>query len=322
MFDLLAGLLAFFYDHVIHDYAAAITLLTLTVYLVLTPLTWRGTRSMLAMQRLQPEIKKLQAKHKNDRQALNEAMMAFYKEHKVNPLSGCLPQILQFPVLIVMFRVLHGLTHYSVSKTGAVSGPQYIKHSSDLYHALVAAKGHMVSLGVDLSKAAARTHGSDAIPLYILIALVGITGYWQSRQMTARNPQAAQANQQMQMMTKLFPLISVVISFNLPGGVVLYFLVSTLFRIAQQSLMYRLDPSLTAAVKSEVKEIDATAKLVEKRHRQEAPKSSATAPKPQSGRVVAKGPTGGGGSNGASGNGKAPNRQAGRRSRRRRSRGR
>src|SRR5437588_11483763 len=115
MFNILAGLLAFFYDNVVRDYAAAITLLTATVMLVLTPLTWRGTRSMLAMQRLQPEIKKLQAKHKNDRQALNEAMMAFYKEHKVNPLSGCLPQILQFPVLIVMFRVLHGLSSIKTS---------------------------------------------------------------------------------------------------------------------------------------------------------------------------------------------------------------
>src|SRR5213595_2557503 len=129
MFDLLAGLLAFFYDNVVHNFAVAITLLTLTVYLVLTPLTWRGTRSMLAMQRLQPEIKKLQAKHKNDRQALNEAMMAFYKEHKVNPLSGCLPQILQFPVLIVMFRVLHGLS--SIKTSGPSKGfPGYLQHST------------------------------------------------------------------------------------------------------------------------------------------------------------------------------------------------
>src|ERR671919_370923 len=106
MFDILAGLLAFFYDHVVRDYAAAITFLTITVMLVLSPLTWKGTRSMLAMQRLQPEIKRLQAKHKNDRQALNEAMMTFYKEHKVNPLSGCLPMFVQFPVLTVTFNVI------------------------------------------------------------------------------------------------------------------------------------------------------------------------------------------------------------------------
>ncbi|MBA3653783.1 MAG: YidC/Oxa1 family membrane protein insertase [Actinobacteria bacterium] len=259
MFNILAGLLAFFYDNVVQDYAASIALLTITVMLVLSPLTWKGTRSMLAMQRLQPEIKRLQAKHKDDRQALNEAMMAFYKDHKVNPLSGCLPQLVQFPVLIVMFRVIRGLTH--------TAGPQYVDKGTQLFQALKDAGGHMVSLGVDFSQRAGATKGSDAIPLYILIAMVVATSFWQSRQMMARNPAAAQANPQMQMMQKFFPLLSGLISFNLPGGVVLYFLVSNLFRIAQQTLMYRLDPSLTAEVKKEVKEIDAKADEIERKHR-------------------------------------------------------
>jgi YidC/Oxa1 family membrane protein insertase len=218
---------------------------------------------MLAMQRLQPEIKRLQAKHKNDRQALNEAMMAFYKEHKINPLSGCLPQVIQFPVLIVMFRVLSGLTH--TTKDGVLD-PKYIKHSSELYQDLAKSAGKMVAFGVDFAQSAARTHGSDAIPLYLLIALVGAAGYWQSHQMTARNPQSSQ-NPQMQMMQRIFPLISVFISFTLPAGVVLYFLVSTLFRIAQQALMYRLDPALQpAALKQDFKEIDAKATEIERQH--------------------------------------------------------
>src|SRR2546429_10020254 len=109
LYNAFGAVLAFFYA-IIPNEGVAIILLTITVMLVLFPLTAKSARSMLAMQRLQPEIKKLQAKHKNDRQALNEAMMAFYKEHSVNPLSGCLPQLVQFPVLIVMFRVLRGLT--------------------------------------------------------------------------------------------------------------------------------------------------------------------------------------------------------------------
>src|SRR6476469_2942486 len=83
----LASLLAFFYG-LIPSYGIAIVLLTLAIMLLLTPLTVKSTRSMLAMQRLQPEIKRLQAQHKNDRQALNEAMMAFYKEHNDNPLPA------------------------------------------------------------------------------------------------------------------------------------------------------------------------------------------------------------------------------------------
>ncbi len=278
MFDILAGLLAFFYDNVIQDFAAAITLLTFTVMLVLAPLTWKGTRSMLAMQRLQPEIKRLQAKHKNDRQALNEAMMAFYKEHQVNPISGCLPQLVQFPVLIVMFRVISGLTHTA----NGVSDPDYISESTNLYQALKDAGGHMVSLGMDLSKSAANSQGTDRIPIYILIGLVVATSFWQSRQMTSRNPGAAQANPQMQMMTRIFPLISGLISFSLPAGVVLYFLASNLFRIGQQTLMYRLDPALSAEVRKEVKEIDAKADEIERRHKAEGnqPAKASGGPKP------------------------------------------
>jgi YidC/Oxa1 family membrane protein insertase len=262
MFDILAGLLAFFYDNVLSDFAAAISLLTITVMLVLSPLTWKGTRSMLAMQRLQPEIKRLQAKHKNDRQALNEAMMAFYKEHQVNPLAGCLPQLVQLPVLIVMFNVISGLT----KTVDGRAAPKYLDEASGLYQALVDGGGKMISLGMDLSQSATEARGSDAVPLYILIMLVVASSYWQSRQMTARNPAAAQANPQMQMMQRIFPLLSGFISFTLPGGVVLYFLVSNLFRIAQQSLMYRLDPALSAEVKKEVKEIDAKATEIEREH--------------------------------------------------------
>src|SRR5207237_1580404 len=78
--------------------------------LVLYPLTVKQTKSMQAMQRLQPEIKRLQAKYKNDKQKLNEEMMKFYKENKVNPLSGCLPLILQLPLFIVLYRLIHDLT--------------------------------------------------------------------------------------------------------------------------------------------------------------------------------------------------------------------
>jgi YidC/Oxa1 family membrane protein insertase len=304
LFDGLATLLNFYYS-LVPNYAVAIILLTVTVMLVLSPLTWKGTRSMLAMQRLQPEIKRLQQKHKNDRQALNEAMMAFYKEHQVNPLAGCLPQLVQLPVLIVMFNVIRGLTHTS---HGDLS-PKYLPHSSELYQALIHSAGKMVSLGMDLAKSAAQSKGSDAIPHYILIGLVVATSFWQSRQMTARNPAAA-ANTQAQIMQRVFPLISGLISFNLPGGVVLYFLVSNLFRIGQQSLMYRLDPTLSAEVKKDVKQIDAKAEEIERKHQQQdAPKGGVA---PVKGKAT--------NANGARANGgRQPNRPNSRKSRKRRS---
>ena len=105
MYNLIAKPLEFFYG-LYPNYAVAISLLTLSIMILLLPLTLKGTRSMLAMQKLQPELKKIQAKYKDDRQKLNEEMMAFYKENNINPVSGCLPLLLQMPVFIILYRTL------------------------------------------------------------------------------------------------------------------------------------------------------------------------------------------------------------------------
>ncbi len=240
MFSLLAGILSFFYD-LIPNYVFAIAMLTLTVMLVLTPITLKGTRSMLAMQKLQPEMKRLQDLHKGDRQAANEAMMAFYKEHKINPLAGCLPMIAQLPVLFVMFQVINGL----VKTKDGVATPKYLSHDSALYEALRESGGKMVSFGVDFAATPSQA-GRGAVVLYLLIGLVVATGYYQVRQMQSRNSNAQQINPQAQMLTKIMPLFSGFISLTLPGGVTVYFVVSNLFRISQQALMYRFDPNLKA----------------------------------------------------------------------------
>ena len=88
MYNLIAKPLQFFYE-LWPNYAGAVSLLTLTIMILLLPLTLKGTRSMLAMQKLSPEMKKLQAKYKDDRQKLNEEMMLFYKENNISPVSGC-----------------------------------------------------------------------------------------------------------------------------------------------------------------------------------------------------------------------------------------
>src|SRR5438270_2365620 len=176
----LASLLSYLYG-IVPNYAIAIVMLTIIVMVVLAPLTIKGTRSMLAMQKLQPEIKRLQQEHKNDRQALNEAMMAFYKEHKINPLGGCLPLLLQMPVFFVLYEVIRGLTRIQHE----VLKPRYISHNSRLYHDLVHSKGKMVSFGLDLAKSAIGFHNSvvAAIPFWALIALMMGTQYYQQRQL-------------------------------------------------------------------------------------------------------------------------------------------
>src|SRR5262245_15049873 len=111
LFELISGLLNFFYANVPGGYAVAIALLTCVVMIVTTPLTLKGTRSMIEMQRLQPEIRRLQVQYKDDRQKLNEELMSFYREHQINPVGGCLPLLIQAPVFSILFYVVRGLTN-------------------------------------------------------------------------------------------------------------------------------------------------------------------------------------------------------------------
>jgi YidC/Oxa1 family membrane protein insertase len=241
LYQAIASLLSYCYA-LIPNYAVAIGMLTLIVMVVLSPLTLKSTRSMLAMQKLQPEMKKMQTKYKGDRQKLNEEMMKFYKENKINPLGGCLPLILQLPVFFILYSVIRGLT----TTVNGVAQPKYISHSTQLYHDLVASHGQMVSFGVDLSKSATSVHGTffTALPFYLIIVIAIGLQYLQLRQLSARNPAAAAANPQMQKIQKFMPLFFSVIYIGIPAAVNIYFIVSSLARIGQQELMFRYDPQV------------------------------------------------------------------------------
>jgi YidC/Oxa1 family membrane protein insertase len=226
LYNALGAVLAFFYA-IVPNEGVAIILLTVTVMLLLFPLTAKSSRSMLAMQRLQPEIKKLQAKHKGDRQKLNEEMMKLYQENKVNPLGGCLPLVVQFPVFIALFHVL---------RSTAATVPT----GSSLYKAIIAAEPNgLTFLGMDLSLKATDNHGDllTALPYYILVGAVFLTGFLQSRQSQRNTPPGA--NAQMQMITKVLPIAFGAFSLFFPAGLVLYFLVSNLWRLGQQELIMR-----------------------------------------------------------------------------------
>jgi len=247
LFEAFAWLISLFYQ-VTRSYGLAIVLLTVAVRLVLFPLTAKQAKSMQAMQRVQPELKRLQTKYKNDRQKLNEEMMKFYKENNINPLAGCLPLLLQMPLFFILYRVIHNLSKTVKLPSGKIVGnPSYISHDSELYKALREAGGKMVSWGIDLSESAASASKQSfghALPYFVLVAIVIATGYYQQRQMTARNPQAAQ-NPQAQMMGKIFPLMFGLISYSIQAGVVVYFAVSNLWQIGQQYLIFR-DPAMAA----------------------------------------------------------------------------
>ena len=225
LYNALGQVLAFFYS-LVPSYGFAIIMLTITVRVLLIPLTAKQVKSQRAMQLLQPELKKLQVKYKGERQKLNEEMMKLYKEHKANPLAGCLPLILQMPLFIVLYRIIIDLSKVP---------PKHIPLASDLYAALVESGGKLQSFGIDLAKKPQSVVG------LLLVAAVVASGYFQQKQMTARMSKDA-INPQMQMITKIMPAFFGLISLSVPTGVVLYFVTSNLWQIGQQAVAFRNRP--------------------------------------------------------------------------------
>jgi len=255
----LAAVLAFFYS-LVPNYGIAIVLLTIAMMIVLTPLTIKQTRSMLVMQKLQPEMKKLQEQHKNDRAALNEAVMALYKEHNASPLGGCLPMLLPFPLFIALLRVLEGLSH----TVKGVSQPKYLTAHTQMAKDIIAAHGQLDAFGMNLAKSARNVGGGfgHALPYFVqLLVMVG-TQFYQQYQLTSRNPAAKSQPGQAAMM-KFIPIFFGLISLNFPAGVVLYWTVSNIIRIGQQWALYKYDPKVKALVAKDVKEIEAKTREID-----------------------------------------------------------
>ena len=238
MFDLIARVLAWFYDFS-SSYAISIVLLTFLIMLVLTPLTLKGTRSMMRIQQLQPELKRIQTKHKGDRQKINEETMALYQKHGANPLAGCLPTLVQLPVFIVLYRVINGMT--KMGKDG-VPDPSYLKKESLLYQRLVEDKGEMVSFGIDLSESAKdviQANFVDGLPYLALVAITFVLSFLQQAQMKAHRGDAAAQNPQMEMLMKIMPYMLPIFAFLVQAALGVYFIASSLYRIAQQSFIHR-----------------------------------------------------------------------------------
>ncbi|MDE3076390.1 MAG: membrane protein insertase YidC [Chloroflexota bacterium] len=193
----------------------AIIIFTLGIKLLLVPLTLQQLRSARNMQELQPEIQELQRKYKNDKQRLTEETMALYKERKVNPAAGCLPLVLQLPILYGLYGALLDLGNNCASK---VAG-QCVPHA--LYNPL-------------FTQPFLWLHNlAQPDQLHILPIITVVAQWVQQRMMTTQKstePQQAA----MQSMMQFMPLMIGVFSWNLAAGLPLYWAVSTIFAIVQQ----------------------------------------------------------------------------------------
>lgn len=181
------------------SYGVAIILLTIVIKMILYPLTVKQVRSMKAMQELSPKMKKIQEKYKDNPQVMQQKVGALYKEAGVNPLAGCLPLIIQMPILMGMYYSLYNFTYPTPESAQFLWLPSM----------------------------------SNPDPYYILPVLSALTTFLQQKQTTT------EMNQQMKIMMTVMPLFIGWISLSFPSGLVLYWVTMNIVQIAQQWWMYR-----------------------------------------------------------------------------------
>jgi YidC/Oxa1 family membrane protein insertase len=250
IFEVPAAVLAFFYS-ITTNYALAISMIAVLVMLLVTPLNLKSTKGMLEMQRLAPEMRKLQNQYKGDRTKLNEEMMKLYQEHKVNPMASCLPLVAQMPIFIIMFRILHGMTYQPVGGDALVAQavldaggdtrpigfvPRYLSQGSELYQSLVRSET-MTSFGLDLSKSAKEMLGIDFAKGLIysaLVVLLGLRYLVQQRMVASRAAVSPTMSPTQQKLMQYLPVAFAVFQVFFLLGLVVYYLVQTVLRIAQQ----------------------------------------------------------------------------------------
>lgn len=199
-------LMKWVYQHV-GNYGVAIILLTVVSKILFYPLTVKSMRSMKAMQALQPQINALRSKHKGDPQRLQRETMELYRQHKVNPMGGCLPMVAQVPIFYALYLAL------SVSV--------------ELQNATFFCFGRL--FGVDLWICDLASHD----PTYVLPILMGVTMFVQQKM----TPVAGDPRQAKMML--IMPFIFTFMFLNLPSGLVLYWTVSNILQILQQWYMDR-----------------------------------------------------------------------------------
>lgn len=216
-----------------NDIGITIIVITLIIKLILYPFSKKTIEAQKAMNVLQPKVDTLKVKYKDNKEEQAKEMMKLYKEHKINPLSSCLPLLIQLPFLIAI---------YSVFSTGLQNG------SLDLLYPFIANPGHINSLAfgfLDMAK-----------PQILLAVLAGGAQFWQTKMMMAKRPEikapeskdedmaAIMSKQMLYMM----PIMTVVIGWGLPSGLVFYWLLLTVFTALQQLITLKNKKELPVEV--------------------------------------------------------------------------
>jgi YidC/Oxa1 family membrane protein insertase len=230
-----AVLLTYIYD-IVPNFGAAIIIMTILVKLVTFPLNNKQIQSAKRMQQLQPEMKKIQAKYKDDKEKQNKAVTEFMKENNMNPLAGCLPLLVQFPILIGVFRLLR---EADLFLDMSMINPYLFQASESI---------NLLDLPFVIDPAGFSISsflGSISI-LFIFPLIAGATTYLYSQM-------SMSADSSQKMMLYMMPVMITVFSFSFPVGLVIYWIMNNLFSIGQHKLIVHLDTK--KEVKTEVTEI-------------------------------------------------------------------
>jgi YidC/Oxa1 family membrane protein insertase len=215
LIDVANGVLQFFHDNVGLSWGMSIIALTVVTRAVLIPLTYKQLKGMRAMQALQPQIKELQEKYKNDKQRMQQEMMRFYKENKVNPLASCLPLLAQLPVFITLFYTLR---HELPPDMGCPEA------------------GHCAAYGAEflfIHDLTGKAEGGELIALLILYV---------GTQLASGAVMAVTADKSQRMMMFALPLVFVPFILNFPAGLILYWITTNFWTIGQQLVIKKIVP--------------------------------------------------------------------------------
>ncbi len=227
LFQPLLNLLVFLYNN-IGDLGIAIIIITILIRLILLYPSYKALKSQRALQELQPKIKDLQKKHKDNKEDQTKALMEFYKENKVNPFSSCLPMLIQLPIIFALYRVFRtGLSEIN----------------TDYLYPFIKAPEHINTLFLGFL----NLNDTNIF----LAVLAGVLQFIQSKMMLAKTKNKNQAKEKApqglgdmsgmlgKQMTYLMPAMTVFIAMSLPSGLALYWVTTTLFAIAQQYVIMR-----------------------------------------------------------------------------------
>ena len=216
--DMMAWAVQFFYNLTASlgfpSYGIAIIILTIVIKVLLLPFALKQIKSMKGMQEIQPKVAALQKKYKNDRAKLSIEMQKLYREHNISPLAGCLPLLIQMPFLVSIFYALQGFQYDPA-------------HASFLWLSSLASKD----------------------PTYVLPILSAVSTWALSAQPAPKNAEGPQ-----KMMTYFMPLFIGYISINFPSGLVIYWVVSNLFQLVQQTIVFHKDKGLRSVINNNSRE--------------------------------------------------------------------